>query len=88
LTGRVGGVYNTKVPGKISEKLNFYSVQTAMVPVAARVATGNQSFTTDKKGCCPKAIKALSTTIRRGYVTGMNYSLITGLLNKNKEINI
>ena len=81
-------VYNTKVPGKIAEKPNFYSVQTAMVPVAARVATGNPSFTTDKKGVCPKAIEVLSTTMRRGNVTQMNRSLITKLLNKNKEINI
>jgi hypothetical protein len=44
------GLYNSKVPGKISEKPTFYSVQTEMVPVmAARVATGNPSFTTDNK---------------------------------------
>ena len=44
------GLYNSKVPGKIAEKPNYYSVQTGMVPVmAARVATGNPSFTTDNK---------------------------------------
>ena len=48
------GLYNSKVPGKIAEKPNYYSVQTEMVsaapvPVAARVATGNPSFTTDNK---------------------------------------
>ena len=80
LTGGGGVVYNTKVPGKISEKPSFYSVQAAMVPVAVRVATGNSSFTTDKKGFCPKAIEILSTAMRRGNVTQMNRSLINGLL--------
>jgi len=46
---RGGEVYNTKVPGKISERPNFYSVQTAMVPVVVRVATENRSFTTDNR---------------------------------------
>jgi hypothetical protein len=80
LTGGGGGVYNTKVPGKISEKPNFYSVQTAVVPVAAWVATGNPSFTTDEKGVYPKTIEILSTAMRRGNVTQMNRSLINGLL--------
>jgi hypothetical protein len=43
-------VYYNKLPGKISEKLNFRSAQIEIVPVVAdRVGSGNLSFTAYEK---------------------------------------